>query len=150
MGVYGDILYQHSLSNTTENYPSEDILAALKADKIFQSMFGDVFRPNESSGNSGRNICPSRQITYRPTSGRTITNKIKNIVNVDGYSQFVTVEVCEEDAKPSIDCIMPVGYKFDCETQYVIIRLVVYDENKKLVKENFSIPSGCACTYDNL
>ncbi|KRT81512.1 hypothetical protein AMK59_5783 [Oryctes borbonicus] len=154
MGAFGDMQYPHSLSNFTQDYPSDEILVALKEDRSFQAMFGDVFRPNDSldaepSENNGRNICPSQQITYRPTSGKTISNSIKKIVNVDGYSQFVTVEVCKEDATPSIDCLTSVGYKFACETQYVIIRLVVFDDNKKLVVENFLIPSGCACTYEN-
>lgn len=39
------------------------------------------------------------------------------------------------------------GYVYTCETQYVNIRLVVYDEKKGLALETFSVAAGCACTY---
>lgn len=92
--------YPHGISNVTTNYPEKQILAAISRDSSFDTMFGDVFRPEANlydrfgSGN-GANICPSRQITYQPRAGRSVSNAIKKIVNVDGYAQFVTVEVCE-------------------------------------------------------
>ncbi|KAK9696643.1 Spaetzle [Popillia japonica] len=114
-------------------------------------MFGHVFSPNinlKIGEVQERNICPSKQITYIPTSGRTLSNAIKKIVNVEGYNQLVTVEICADDATPSIECKMPLGYRFICKTQYMTIRLVVYEDDNRLGVESFSIPAGCSCTYE--
>lgn len=77
---------------------------------------------------------------------------IPNYANITGNfvlpRNLIIYFSSSDDATPSIECKMPLGYRFICKTQYMTIRLVVYEDDNRLGVESFSIPAGCSCTYE--
>ncbi|XP_022900823.2 uncharacterized protein [Onthophagus taurus] len=96
------------------------------------------------------NMCSTKRITMFPKKGFTIDNHEKNIVNIPGYRQTVTFESCYDGEECYVGKeYLPIGVSSSCETQFIVVRLVVVNEDDSLGLEQFSIPSGCSCMYSN-
>ncbi|KAI4460184.1 hypothetical protein MML48_6g00018626 [Holotrichia oblita] len=148
----GNEICVNNLCNSTANYPEADILKAVSKNSSFSSMFGTIIQPTiklRSRFMDNANMCPTTTLTYTPRIGKNINGEEKTIVNIDGYTQFITVELCGyvKDAKCFENAVVPDQDDFECQTHYVIIRLVVYNSNGELDIEHFPLPAGCYCSY---
>nr|XP_022910955.1 uncharacterized protein LOC111421993 [Onthophagus taurus] len=155
-----DVCINNLCENSTTDYSDDKIREILLKNQEFVPFFGNVLdvqrsnelkRPSRSLNNINDqkyNMCSTETITIFPRRGFTVDFKEKLIVNIPGYRQMVTYEACREHGK---ECYgneyYPIGMSSICETQYILIRLVVLNEGEHLDLEQFSVPSGCSCMY---
>ncbi|XP_022910954.1 protein spaetzle-like [Onthophagus taurus] len=148
----------YHLCETSEGYNEQQLKEIVSNEKYqkFLPLFGNVVdKPNVTitiesrfGDKSKGNMCATKRITMFPKKGLTLNSQEKKIVNVPGYHQMVTFEACHDGAECYVGKdYVPLGVSSFCETQFIIVRLVVVNDDNTLGLEQFSIPSGCSCMY---
>ncbi|KRT81514.1 hypothetical protein AMK59_5785, partial [Oryctes borbonicus] len=133
----------------TAHYPQRKILRAAARNNTFASMFGQIIEPQikvASRFNGDRAMCPTRRETLAPRIGQTVSGEKKTIVNVEGYTQTVTVERCDANAECFKGGTFSGQDNFECRTHYVNIGMVVYNKDGSIGIEHFPVAAGCYCS----
>nr|XP_023015337.1 uncharacterized protein LOC111504858 [Leptinotarsa decemlineata] len=148
------------LCTNTTFYPKTAIMKLIKRNKNkFAHLSGNVIKPTEEivpriksvDEYIDSNVCRTRRVSKLPLIAFDAKMKQKFIVNVKGYQQIVSYEICvDENSVCFGNDQWPNDFTTFCKQAYSLVRLVAVSHSGKLEYGYFPIPSNCVCSYRKL
>ncbi|XP_060526945.1 uncharacterized protein LOC132702377 [Cylas formicarius] len=148
--------YPFGLCNETAAYPEEHIeklVKKIKNKKLLQLFNESLVESLEKVPKTEfrepsltENLCRTKRVSVLPKTAKTVDNKLRFVVNVQGLSQSLIYETCVDEGADCIDNKMfPYNFQTVCKQKYSVVRLMSVNETGKLEYGRFLVPSTCAC-----
>ncbi|GAB0091980.1 hypothetical protein DMENIID0001_069060 [Sergentomyia squamirostris] len=134
-----------------KNYPKTHIESLLEQNlqeyvdfKTEDYFTADLTQRNDIPGEES--LCESYESKVYPTTGVNRDNKWLYIINQNNVTQGVRIEECRRKGQPcSLATLFPPTYVSECKQKYQYRQLLALDENGKIIKDFFMLPSCCKC-----
>jgi len=152
-----------SLCEEIDNYPEEEILHSLQKESSLKSLRAKLYPGKDEQDNLFQEIstrdapvplydekplCSYNTKKTYPKYGITSKGERMFIVNIadHNYTQTVIGEVCKDVEEPCSNTdVFRSGVETVCRQKYVSRLLIAMNDNKKIVEEEFPVPTSCVC-----
>ncbi|XP_072395914.1 uncharacterized protein [Diabrotica undecimpunctata] len=152
---------RHQICERADDYPEGDILNIMKDTEHIEGFFGYILNATTTRGidlssrfgaGTGEKLCLIEYNgTFTPRVLRNVGLQWKYVVNVEGYHQRFTSEICKYPhgtTDPGVSSQHCTNFGYKCKQSFTEVHLLTYEEGV-IDFDKFMIPTKCNCDCDS-